>query len=182
MILRNLDLLHKYNFNNIYDIPKVNKIVITYSLNDPSNSSTDSEIDFNNEFRFLFISNFLFGVNPQIVYTVQKNSRSTKESVYNKIVIQGNKNIQHFITFLTLQSSEFTNSFHKNPSFNTNLVIQLPLSKFNDAVVFSDVFMKHTNLQNLNLFISFTFSSHSLDNRRFFLNWMQKIEQKRYQV
>jgi hypothetical protein len=171
--LMNYDLLNKYSLLNLYQRPKIKKIVVYFLLKDLLAASNLSKKNNNIQIKAFFIFYILFALTSFLNISdavVNKNLQKTAENPYAlKIVLSSKEDIN---TFLLMFFIENYNSLIKEQisifkdengkaidNSQKNLVYQfsIPGKIFFDLNDFFTQNTKDTNLKDLNIKFSFVF-------------------------
>ena len=171
--LMNYDLVNKYSLLNLYQCPKIKKIVVYFLLKDLLVASNLSKKNNNIQIKAFFIFYILFALTSFLNISdavLNKNVQKTVENPYAlKIVLSSKEDINNFLLMFFVENY---NSLIKEQIsiFKTkngkaieipqkNLVYQfsIPGKIFFDLNDFFTQNTKDTNLKDLNLKFSFVF-------------------------
>ena len=171
--LMNYDLVNKYSLLNLYQCPKIKKIVVYFLLKDLLVASNLSKKNNNIQIKAFFIFYILFALTSFLNISdavLNKNVQKTVENPYAlKIVLTSKEDINNFLLMFFVENY---NSLIKEQIsiFKTkngkaieipqkNLVYQfsIPGKIFFDLNDFFTQNTKDTNLKDLNLKFSFVF-------------------------
>jgi|TARA_B110000091_G_scaffold8982_1_gene8694 hypothetical protein len=175
--LSTCDLINKYNIKNIYNKPKLDKIVLELNLENLINSSdfSDKEQTNSNLQTLSYLTAYILKFKPYINFNKSKLSlsKSTKLSVpanYSlKLSFSTKSEINNFLSsFFTKKWSELNSddfSFLEKPKKNQTSLNKLVLNTTVSSVFFPELeeFFKKdiggVNSKNLRLKLNFSFSN-----------------------
>jgi len=109
--LSHCDLINKYNFKNVHEIPELKKIVLELNLEDfllSCDFSQKEQTDSNTQIRAYIIIYILMGLMPFINFNKSAGSSLKAKSVENnyslKIILSNKKEINSFLTSLFIEN------------------------------------------------------------------------------
>ena len=109
--LSNCDLINKYNFKNVHEIPELKKIVLELNLEDfllSCDFSQKEQTDSNIQIRAYIIIYILMGLMPFINFNKSSSSSLKAKSLENnyslKIILSNKKEINSFLTSLFIEN------------------------------------------------------------------------------
>ena len=109
--LSNCDLINKYNFKNVHEIPELKKIVLELNLEDfllSCDLSQKEQTDSNIQIRAYIIIYILMGLMPFINFNKSSSSSLKVKSLENnyslKIILSNKKEINSFLTSLFIEN------------------------------------------------------------------------------
>jgi hypothetical protein len=191
--LINYDLIHKYNLKNIYQRPKIKKIVLYFLLKDLlAASNLTKKVTNNIQIKAFFIFYILFSLSSYINIAKTSFNKILQKNADNqyslKIILSSRQDINNFLLMFFIENyNQFAKEnlgilkkenqkcldFTKN-QFCYNFSV--PGKFFFDLNDFFRQNTKDTNLKNLNIKLSFVFDgvtktkniNHLIKNISFF--------------
>jgi hypothetical protein len=172
--LVNYDLIHKYNLKNIYQRPKIKKIVLHFLINDLlASSNLAKKVTNNIQIKAFFIFYSLFSLSSYI--NIAKTSfnkilQKNAENQYSlKIILSSRQDINNFLLMFFIENYNqiakenlkiLKKKNHKYLDFTKNQFcynFSVPGKFFFDLNDFFRQNTKDTNLKDLNIKLSFIF-------------------------
>ena len=168
------DLIHKYNLKNIYQRPKIKKIVLHFLLKDLlSSTNSVKKITNNIQIKAFFIFYILFSLNSYINIAKTSFNKLLQKNADNeyslKVILSSRKDINNFLLMFFVENSNqfakenleiFKKKNHKGLEFTKNQFcynFSVPGKSFFDLNDFFRQNTKDTNLKDLNIKLSFVF-------------------------
>lgn len=150
--LHKLDLINKYLFTSIYDVPKIEKIITNFSILENDEYTTE-EIDLDSQIKYALIFSYINETNPIINYKIKKFAKIFKENIYLKRIITNKKDMQKFLKVLYIDCN-ITFPSIKNDINTKNIIFKFPISKFKDVQKFPFINTKDNSIKNINFHIN----------------------------
>jgi hypothetical protein len=156
-----LDLINKYNLKTKNKCPRIEKLVITFSLTNFLNiffDKTLNELDSDTQVKTFFLIYLLFSLTPFIKGKFIKNVKSSQTNFLLEIILSNNFSINEFLLRIFLESNNLiTNlkllNFEKKNSISKNnkyiYCSSLEVNKFSEVNTFLNKVLSSTKSNEL---------------------------------
>lgn len=174
--LSDCDLINKYNLLNIYQKPKIENIVLGFSIENDTNSSTENSIKA--ALALYFISMLYSYVNIKKIKTNDANKTKNTNIKYNfKIIFSNKEEISSFLSTFFIENWNtlllddfvlFNSKFSKTKVSLEKEVFKtkIPVQSFFELETFFSKVSTEINPKELNINLSFLFSNLIVGKKR----------------